>query len=140
MRSVALVLLLLCLAWLSQACGVADPTPRDTAANCGAWDDMRRGVVSCERAGDKCAYGADFERRELDSKDASWLCTCGTDVQIYWCKSTQPAQIEQAVTAPAVPCEVGEEIGVTVVSATNPGLNCPRLRENVGGIAAWCCL
>ncbi len=89
-RGVAVVLLLLCAAWLAQACAAPVEVGRDVAANCEAWDDMRRGVVACERPGDKCAYGEGFEKQSVGSADAHWLCTCGADVQIYWCEAVAP--------------------------------------------------
>jgi hypothetical protein len=51
--------------------------PPKRSENCGDWDDMRRGLVSCE-VGDECAYEAGGKQ---------WVCGCGTDVHIFWCKS-----------------------------------------------------
>lgn len=75
MRAVAVLFLVLCLCWLSQACASAPGAERDTAENCAGWHDMSRGLVACE-AGDRCAYTV---------SDTEWECTCGNDVQLFWC-------------------------------------------------------
>jgi hypothetical protein len=60
---------------LLASCSSAEPHSKTD--NCGAWDDMRRGLVACE-PGDQCGY---------DVGDMHEVCDCGHDVHLFWCKA-----------------------------------------------------
>ncbi len=83
----------LLLALLAIGCCAAEPG-RDPSTNCEQWDDMRRGVVSCEQLGDRCAYSSEFASAPLTT-NSGWMCTCGgesSEIRLYWCKRITPPQ------------------------------------------------
>ena len=95
-RAIATAVLVVALAYLSQACSSA-AEPRDAHANCDPdyFGQMARGVVACEQLGDQCAYSRDAdtglgELVPMGSADTHWVCTCGgnapSQIHLYWCE------------------------------------------------------
>lgn len=127
MRTVAVVFLLLCVAWLSQACS---PTvERDSQENCSAdFELMARGVTACEVPGDRCAYSRDQLTGRgalvpMGSADSHWVCTCGTDIAQYWCQET---------------CDRGAGVFGVVSRQADPA--CSRMpSDKADSQAEWCC-
>ncbi len=128
------LLLLLCV-----GCASAVET-RDPSANClPDFTPMAKGEVSCEQAGDQCAYRSNpltgiMSQTELGADDMAWLCTCNADLHYYWCKKAPVAE-------PVETCESGGAVGEVRAAEENPTGQCSRMAaKKTDTLPRWCCL
>ena len=64
--------------------------PEVYSADCAGapWQDISAGLVPCEHLSkDRCAFSDEQKPVPVDSTNVHWVCTCGSEIHLYWCKS-----------------------------------------------------